>query len=305
MYQRQASFRSGVGPLAGATPFKRGSRGQLSLRPNDLPSTKERRNNNNNGGSLLLLGDSSPIMEDIELPSSALEDNISSTTASSLSTANQYNNQAASLDLLTCEDPFSFVGRSEASSSSGTSSPVALVPFSSSAHSFGSHLQPVRLLHQTGGHDNAGSPWGDQQGVSPGGQLAAETASSLTSSYGGPSSLSSLPGNISTTNGNHYYQQQQQYSYRPESLASLGSSSTQSQRMNTTTSAATTFSSFIPVTTGSQYQFTASGKLTCSFVYFGKKVEDPVPEPPVHPGPGGYRNVRNSEGGGEGRDEDD
>ena len=238
MYQRQASFRSGLGPLAGATPFKRGSRGQLSLRPNDLPSTRERRSNG--GGSLLLMGDSSPILEDIELPSSALllEDNISTT--------NIRNHN--SLDLLTSEDPFS-----EVASSSGTSSP-ALLPFNSAAssvsHSLSAHQlrQPLRVQHSTGSEANS-SPWDHQMtssasahsGLFNGNMLTSYNgpASSL-SSFGGPSSLSSLPGSsaataaISGTNNSH--QQTGQYGYRPESLASLVSSTQSLHYINNSSS---------------------------------------------------------------------
>lgn len=64
MYQRQASFR-GLGQLSGNTPFKRGGKGSTSLRLNDLPSTKDRL-----GVSVL---SDSPILEDIELPPSNLE----------------------------------------------------------------------------------------------------------------------------------------------------------------------------------------------------------------------------------------
>ena len=59
MYQRQASFR-GLGQLAGATPFKRGGRGSSSLRPGDLPSSRERVCGAGRGES--------PILEDMELP---------------------------------------------------------------------------------------------------------------------------------------------------------------------------------------------------------------------------------------------
>merc|ERR1719334_109866 len=63
MYQRQASFR-GLGNLAGASPFKRGGAGQLSLRPDQLPSTRERRTRATN--------DQDTILEDLELPPSNL-----------------------------------------------------------------------------------------------------------------------------------------------------------------------------------------------------------------------------------------
>ena len=81
MYQRQASYR-GLGQISGHTPFKRQTRGQLSLRLNELPSTRERLG----AGGLLT---DTPILEDIELPPSNLE-----------------GNSHKSLDLLS-EDPFS------------------------------------------------------------------------------------------------------------------------------------------------------------------------------------------------------
>ena len=113
MYQRQASFR-GLGQISGQTPFKRHGKGQLSLRLNDLPSTRERR------GGLLA---ESPILEDIELPSSNLEDNSNK-----------------SIDLLTSDDPFP-----EAVAASGTSTP-ALHGDSSSTYSMSP--PPPSLLPQ-------------------------------------------------------------------------------------------------------------------------------------------------------------
>merc|ERR1719266_3095723 len=59
MYQRQASFR-GLGQLSGNSPFKRGTKGQLSLRPNDLPSTKDRKGSSSIAGGHLC---DSPILE--------------------------------------------------------------------------------------------------------------------------------------------------------------------------------------------------------------------------------------------------
>ena len=133
MYQRQASFR-GLGQLSGQTPFKRNSKLQLSLRPNDLPSYKERR----------LLSDS-PIMEDIELPSSNLEDN--------------YNK---SVDLLTNDDPFTQAELAATSGASGTSTPAFITGDSSSTYSMSpppSLLIPTRLHKLPETPESEHNPW--------------------------------------------------------------------------------------------------------------------------------------------------
>jgi len=144
MYQRQASFR-GLGQLSGNTPFKRGSKGHMSLRINDLPSNKERR-----GGSLC----DSPILEDVELPPSNLEDN------SSVNAKCQQLNKA--IDLLSNDDPFSLTSEvATMSGTSGTSTP-ANVAETCSNYSMSpppSLLQPIRLhkLPETPESDH--NPW--------------------------------------------------------------------------------------------------------------------------------------------------
>merc|ERR1712130_1045950 len=125
----QASFR-GLGQLFGNTPFKRGSKGQMSLRINDLPSNKERK-----GGSLC----DSPILEDVELPPSNLEDN------SSVNAMCQQLNKG--VDLLSNDDPFSLTSElATMSGTSGTSTP-AMMAETSSNYSMSpppSLLQPIK-----------------------------------------------------------------------------------------------------------------------------------------------------------------
>ena len=133
MYQRQASFR-GLGQLSGQTPFKRNSKGQLSLRLNDLPSNRERR----------LLSES-PILEDIELPSSNLEDNSN-----------------RPVDLLTSEDPFTAAELAAVSGASGTSTPAFRGGDSSSTYSMSpppSLLIPVKLHKLPKTPESELNPW--------------------------------------------------------------------------------------------------------------------------------------------------
>jgi len=144
MYQRQASFR-GLGQLSGNTPFKRGSKGQMSLRINDLPSNKERK-----GGSLC----DSPILEDVELPPSNLEDN------SSVNAMCQQLNKG--VDLLSNDDPFSLTSElATMSGTSGTSTP-AMMAETSSNYSMSpppSLLQPIKLHKLPETPDSDHNPW--------------------------------------------------------------------------------------------------------------------------------------------------
>jgi len=144
MYQRQASFR-GLGQLSGNTPFKRGSKGHMSLRLNDLPSNKERK-----GGSLC----DSPILEDVELPPSNLEDN------SSVNAMCQQLNKG--IDLLSNDDPFSLTSDvATISGTSGTSTP-AMMAETSSNYSMSpppSLLQPIKLHRLPETPDSDQNPW--------------------------------------------------------------------------------------------------------------------------------------------------
>jgi len=144
MYQRQASFR-GLGQLSGNTPFKRGSKGHMSLRINDLPSNKERK-----GGSLC----DSPILEDVELPPSNLEDN------SSVNAMCQQLNKG--IYLLSNDDPFSLTfDVATISGTSGTSTP-AMMAETSSNYSMSpppSLLQPIKLHRLPKTPDSDQNPW--------------------------------------------------------------------------------------------------------------------------------------------------
>ena len=128
MYQRQASFR-GLGQISGHTPFKRHSRGHISLRLNDLPSNLERR-----AGMIT----DEPILEDIELPASNLEDNSSK-----------------SLDLLSGEDPFTAAEMAAYSGISGSSTPALRGCDTSSTYSTS---PPPTLLVPTRLHKLAETP---------------------------------------------------------------------------------------------------------------------------------------------------
>eukprot|EP00090_Calanus_glacialis_P037148 TRINITY_DN6370_c0_g1_i1.p1 TRINITY_DN6370_c0_g1~~TRINITY_DN6370_c0_g1_i1.p1 ORF type:complete len:732 (-),score=119.31 TRINITY_DN6370_c0_g1_i1:90-2285(-) len=144
MYQRQASFR-GLGQLSGNTPFKRGSKGHMSLRISDLPSNKERR-----VGSLC----DSPILEDVELPPSNLED---------FSSANAMCQQLTKgIDLLSNDDPFSLTSEvATMSGTSGTSTP-AMMAETSSNYSMSpppSLLQPIKLHKLPETPDSDHNPW--------------------------------------------------------------------------------------------------------------------------------------------------
>ena len=145
MYQRQASFR-GLAQLSGVTPFKRGGRGSASLRLNDLPSTRDRVG----GAGGVSLCDS-PILEDMELPPSALE-------ADSASVVNPGCGSSAGriVDLLT-SDP---EPQPVTSGLSGTSTPALLGADSCSSCSTSpppSLLQPLKLpnVQESGGLN----PW--------------------------------------------------------------------------------------------------------------------------------------------------
>ena len=168
MYQRQASFR-GLGQLSGNTPFKRGGKGSTSLRLNDLPSTRDRK-----GGSLC----DSPILEDIELPPSNLEDVVSVMTKSSHSSQKN-------IDLLTCDEP-------EVVGVSGTSTPAMLGVDSVSQYSMSpppSLLQPLKLHNVPETPESSLNPWDnvpDQPQV---------TASSAADSW-----LNSLTSSLASTN---------------------------------------------------------------------------------------------------------
>jgi len=182
MYQRQASFR-GLGNLAGASPFKRAGMGQLSLRPDQLPSTRERR----------ILGRSSmnpdTILEHLELPPSNLE---------LLAECQQLNR---GLDLLTNDDPFPLTPEPSVSQcgTSGTSSPVLLTGDSCSTQSMSpppSLLQPVRLQPLPETPDSETNPWDHvpDQPLSP-----KLTDSQLASPQSPPSLPSSLPPSLPHT----------------------------------------------------------------------------------------------------------
>ena len=146
MYQRQASYR-GLGNLAGASPFKRAGAGQLSLRLDQLPSTKERRGLSKNG-----LPEQDTILEDLELPPSNLE---------ILSECQELNR---GIDLLTNEDPFSLASEATVSMSgaSGSSTPAMQTVETSSTYSMSpppSLLQPIRLHALPETPDSEANPW--------------------------------------------------------------------------------------------------------------------------------------------------
>ena len=146
MYQRQASYR-GLGNLAGASPFKRAGAGQLSLRLDQLPSTKERRGLSKNG-----LPEQDTILEDLELPPSNLE---------ILSECQELNR---GIDLLTNEDPFSLASEATVSMSgaSGSSTPAMQIVETSSTYSMSpppSLLQPIRLRALPETPDSEANPW--------------------------------------------------------------------------------------------------------------------------------------------------
>ena len=146
MYQRQASYR-GLGNLAGASPFKRAGAGQLSLRLDQLPSTKERRGLSKNG-----LPEQDTILEDLELPPSNLEN---------LSECQELNR---GIDLLTNEDPFSLASEATVSMSgaSGSSTPAMQTVETSSTYSMSpppSLLQPIRLHALPETPDSEANPW--------------------------------------------------------------------------------------------------------------------------------------------------
>ena len=146
MYQRQASYR-GLGNLAGASPFKRAGAGQLSLRLDQLPSTKERRGLSKNG-----LPEQDTILEDLELPPSNLE---------ILSECQELNR---GIDLLTNEDPFSLASEATVSMSgaSGSSTPAMQIVETSSTYSMSpppSLLQPIRLHALPETPDSEANPW--------------------------------------------------------------------------------------------------------------------------------------------------
>ena len=146
MYQRQASYR-GLGNLAGASPFKRAGAGQLSLRLDQLPSTKERRGLSKNG-----LPEQDTILEDLELPPSNLE---------ILSECQELNR---GIDLLTNEDPFSLASEATVSMSgaSGSSTPAMQTVETSSTYSMSpppSLLQPIRLHALPETPDCEANPW--------------------------------------------------------------------------------------------------------------------------------------------------
>jgi len=148
MYQRQASFR-GLGQLSGNSPFKRGGKGQLSLRLNELPSTRERRD-----GSAGNLCDS-PILEDMELPMSNLE----SDTGSSVSAVCRQLTRG--MDLLMPEDPFSLASDVAASGTSGASSPCLESRCSTTSLSPLTILQPLKLhqVPETPDLESDYNPW--------------------------------------------------------------------------------------------------------------------------------------------------
>ena len=146
MYQRQASYR-GLGNLAGASPFKRAGAGQLSLRLDQLPSTKERRGLSKNG-----LPEQDTILEDLELPPSNLE---------ILSECQELNR---GIDLLTNEDPFSLASEATVSMSgaSGSSTPAMQTVETSSTYSMSpppTLLQPIRLHALPETPDSEANPW--------------------------------------------------------------------------------------------------------------------------------------------------
>jgi len=148
MYQRQASYR-GLGSLAGASPFKRAGVGQLSLRLDQLPSTKERRGLPKSNVGLL---EQDTILEDLELPPSNLE---------ILSECQELNR---GMDLLTNEDPFSLASEATVSMSgaSGSSTPAMQTVETSSTYSMSpppSLLQPIRLHALPETPDSEANPW--------------------------------------------------------------------------------------------------------------------------------------------------
>ena len=145
MYQRQASFR-GLGQLSGNTPFKRASKGHTSLRLNDLPSNKDRV-----GVSL----SDSPILEDMELPPSNLEQDTASLVTQSSKT----------LDLLTSDDNPHCYSSELAAMLTGSSTPALLGVDSSSNYSLSpppslpSLLHPVKLGGPGGEREKSENPW--------------------------------------------------------------------------------------------------------------------------------------------------
>jgi len=177
MYQRQASYR-GLGSLAGASPFKRAGVGQLSLRLDQLPSTKERRGLPKGNGGLL---EQDTILEDLELPPSNLE---------SLSECQELNR---GMDLLTNEDPFSLASEATVSMSgaSGSSTPAMQAVETSSTYSMSpppSLLQPIRLHPLPETPDSEANPWDHvpDQPISP--------------RLNEPSSLKLPPSSLASTN---------------------------------------------------------------------------------------------------------
>ena len=153
MYQRQASFR-GLGNLSGASPFKRGGVGQLSL----PSSARERRG----GPRKASLQDQDTIIEDLELPHSNLE---------ILTECQELNH---GLDLLTRDDPFALASEvaTSMSGTSGASTPAMQATETSSTYSMSpppSLLQPVRLHVLPETSDSPENPWDhvpDQPGLS-------------------------------------------------------------------------------------------------------------------------------------------
>ena len=144
MYQRQASFR-GLGQLSGNTPFKRGGKGSASLRLNDLPSNKDRL-----GVSIL---SDSPILEDIELPASNLEEapsSQSSNKAIDLLTSDEL----ADIDLTNQNPVFGHLTSAGPITASGSSTPVLVPDTASTASNYSmspppSLLQPLKLTNQS------------------------------------------------------------------------------------------------------------------------------------------------------------
>lgn len=172
MYQRQASFR-GLAQLSGVTPFKRGGRGSTSLRLNDLPSTRDRV-----GGSGGVSLSEDTILEDMELPPSALE-----TDAASVITKSSQSSSNKIVDLLTSDEPEMTSGLS------GTSTPAMMGADSCSTYSTSpppSLLQPLKLTNVPEADLN---PW-DSVPDQPHVTSISVTASNIPSSS--ISSISSL-----------------------------------------------------------------------------------------------------------------
>ena len=213
MYQRQASFR-GLGQISGHTPFKRHSRGLNSLRLNDLPSNVERRANG-------MLRDS-PILEDIELPSSNLEENSSK-----------------SLDLLSSDDPFTAAEMAAYSGISGSSTPALRGGPNCDSSSTYSTSPPPTLLVPTRLHKLAETP--ESEMLNPWehvpDQPVAQNSSSSTTSTPRDSAMIMPAPSFSVSHSNTPFSSSSSYNFGlpPTSITSIPHSSNSLQLHLTTT----------------------------------------------------------------------